>query len=225
MGNIFKDSRVLNENEYNNFLLKYNILENEIPFRLKDKKEYKDIDIFTIDIPVNFKKDFTEIREINIRSKIQLPSDMTSNHILTHDNIQVDFLPFIGREYTRIFYSFEFANVFFKKMIPKANKNCKCTSFGIVVSNRHIDLSKYKHVLKFEKYSLVSDVLFLFDLLKLNIDTFYKGFNNRHELLDYFKTSEYYNLISFKYNSSFIRDINSLANLKLLDEENKLKIN
>jgi predicted nucleotidyltransferase len=113
MGNVFKDSRVLNEKEYKNFLLKYNISKNEIPLRLKNKKKFKDIDIFTIEIPTNLKKEFTEIREIVIRSKLQLPSDMISNHILTHENIQVYLLPFIGREYTRIFYSYEIANVFF----------------------------------------------------------------------------------------------------------------
>jgi hypothetical protein len=225
MGNIYKNSRVLNQSEYIEIVKKYNFLENELPLRLRDKNIYKDIDIFSNNVPNKITKDSVIQQDISIRSKIILPKNMKSFHILSIDNIQFDILPFIGREYTRIFYSFEFANVFFKKLTTKANKNCKCTSFGIIVSSKNINLEKYQHKLVFDNYTLVCDVLFLFDLIKLNIDEFYAGFDDRHALLKYFKSSEYYKLISFKYNSGFIRDLNSLDNLKLLEEENKLQFN
>ena len=224
MGNIYKNSRVLNQSEYNDIVKKYNFLENELPLRLRDKKMYRDVDVFSNNIPNDILKDSVNQQDIIIRSKIPLPGNMNSHHILSLDNIQFDILPFIGREYTRIFYSYEFANVFFKKMTTKANKNCKCTSFGIIVSSKSINLEKYQHVLIFKNYRLVSDITFLFDLIKLNIDTFYAGFDDRNTLLDYFKSSEYYDCISFQYNTSFIRDLNSLYNLKLLEQENKLKI-
>ena len=219
-GKIFQESSCINFNEYQILISQLKLqFQFQEPLRLSNKTVYSDIDLI---LKINDINSFEiECKEIDIGSKRfhnTVYSDFKSKHFL-FGSVQIDLLPCINFEFTRVFYSYEIANVFFKKLVTCWDKNIKMTSIGLIISSKKLikEISVDSILLKNNNY-LITDINFLFENLKLNKKRYFEGFNDCIELLDYFKTSIYFDKIYFKDNASFRYECSRLLNLqKLVD--------
>jgi hypothetical protein len=227
-GQIFKNSRELNDLEYNKELelnLSELALENvKVPLRLQSKKIYNDIDLI-VAIPELLLVETKHKHEIIFVAEKRLQNSSYehtfSMHLLNND-VQVDLLPAINPELTQVYYSYECANVFFKKLVKAWNRNAKMTSFGVLLTSKklldsmNLQDSDYCF-LKHNEY-IITSVKVLFEIIGCSSEEFFRGFRDEFELLEYFKKSLLYPCIYWNNNSSLDHDLGRMETFRNLKE-------
>jgi len=202
-----------------------------VPLRLGNKTEYHDIDFITCNeheiIKVFHDKNIkiVDMKDIPLKESFQT----YSYHLLIEYEktlLQIDILrPFNARStaITQAFFSYGFANVFFKKLVPIANKDFKLSYLGLLCHNNSLDIDTGEVYRLDPNTRLVTDVYFLFAMMDLDYDRFLRGFKDEYELLDFLKSSKYFSQIKLNVNASkFRHDLKRLPGLAKLHSEGLL---
>lgn len=231
-GLTFENTRRISVDEYENKIeeFKKSGVDFILPFRLKNKVTHGDIDLIVFENDGKKEDNQDEkINNIKERKTINLMEDrfnLYSKHLLTNDNVQIDFLYAwnkSGIEFTRAFYSYSFFNIFLKRFGKILGRNIKINYLGMLVS----DLT-YKIDTEFIKVDsnvrLITDVIYIFNLIDLDYERFTLGFQDEFELLEYLGTSKYFSEISFINNSKFKHDCKRLEPFRNLANSGKLNI-
>ena len=202
-----------------------------LPFRLETKQTFNDIDIILhyldiIKISAKLEKQFVHKKIFLGEKRFQENKElkgMFSFHYIKN-NIQIDLLPSIDLDFTRAYYSYNFSNVFFKKMVTISNSNCKLTSFGLFVSNEKMFKEiNPKVFFKLNGGFLIPDLNLLFEMLDLNLEKFKLGFSDASVFLKYLRTSKLYPFVLFNNNSGFKHDISRLESFREISEQLKMQ--
>jgi hypothetical protein len=249
-GSTFDKTNKLNQEEYFqlvNFVKQSVLIENIdylLPFRLCNKDTYGDVDFVLADsekfikvIKVIEKNNLEEYKIIETK-KIPLFEErfgLYSLHLLTSKFHQIDLLKSWNQdsiEITRAYFSYSFANIFFKRLMDFVDRNLKFSYLGVFCSsNKFIIPPDIKFIQIDDKTKLIIDCEYVFNLMDLDYLRYTQGFANEIELLEYLKTSKYYTQIKFKNNSKFKHDYSrlkpfaNLVDLGLISVENFIKIN
>ena len=198
------------------------------PFRLSNKTTYSDIDFIVSDTDeiINiYVKNFGQPLEIKTINLYEDKYALCTKHLLTKDYIQIDLLKAwdcTSLEITRIYFSYGCANVFFKQLVRIASNininrsNIKLSYLGLFCTNRQINLSKVSHIQLDSNTRLITDPYYLFEYMNLDYEKFSQGFQTEFELLEYIKTSKYYDQIIFNANSKFRHDVKRLESFRNL---------
>lgn len=237
-GQTFEETKRLEEDEYNTIINNINnlgMLENidlMYPYRLGNKKTHGDIDIILHDDAkfINLYEKKNKIKEIKTIPLFEERFGLYSKHILTNDLVQIDLLKSYSLEsieITRAYYSYSFANIFFKRLTNIIDRNLKFSYLGVLCSsNKFVIPDKVKYCQIDNNTRLIIDCDYIFSLLDLDYNRYKIGFSNEFELLEYFSQSKYFSQIKFKNNSGFKHDylrlkpFANLINLKLIQVEN-----
>lgn len=235
-GETFDNTNFLTLDEYTELLelLKTNISVNYLlPFRLKNKDNYSDVDfiVFEEDELINQIKNVVNITDTKIIPLFNKTFNLYSKHLLINlnnfnkSNIQIDLLkPWNenGLKFTQAYFSYSFANIFFSKIIDIVDRNLTLSYLGVICSSNKIVIPDYViFVQANENTRIILDTEYIFYLMDLNYNVFIDGFENEFELLEYFKTSKYYLQIKFSNNSKFRHNVKRLEPFKNL-HDNKL---
>ncbi len=239
-GKIFDKTKQLDKIEYDDFIIFINNLFSNselnylIPLRFKNKITYSDIDIILSDIDkfINQfnKTDKYKILETKNISLFEKRYNQYSKHILTKQLYQIDLIKPWNEdsiEITRVYYSYSFANIFFKRIINLVDRNLNFSYLGIMCSsNKYIIPNNIKFLQIDNSTKLIIDCAYAFELMDLDYKRFNEGFVDEIEFLVYLKKSKFYSQIKFKSNSKFKHDYSrlkpfaNLVDLKLIDVEN-----
>lgn len=197
-GNTFEKTKYLSENEYNeiiNQISNLNLIENQdymYPYRLKEKKNFGDIDVILFDTDkfINLFEKKNKIKEIKKISLFEERFGLYSKHILTENLVQIDLLKSYNKksmEITRAYYSYSFANIFLKRLTNIVDRNLKFSYLGILCSsNKYVLPADIKHIQIDNNTRLIIDCEYIFTLLDLDYNLYKIGFENEFELLNYF---------------------------------------
>jgi hypothetical protein len=202
-----------------------------LPFRLANKKSYSDIDLIvydpeTIESDIKSALDIKSVKKINLFEQRFSESDIYySKHLLTNENVQIDLLKAINIDFTRNYYSYGCANVFFKKMVQIANPEFKLSYLGLLCTNNKYDLSNVSTINLDDKTRLITDSDYFFKLIDLDYERFKNGFSDEFELYEYFLTSKYFSQIKFKLNSKFNHDYKRLESFRNLVDGGFINLN
>lgn len=227
-GNTFDQTKSLNKEEYELFIKTLNFCF-LIPYRLKNKNNYSDIDLIVSETE-EITNDINSIINIKDSKIIELDKDlnMYSKHLLTEDNIQIDLLRSYNdesMEITRVFFSYGFANIFLKKFISLVHRNMKLSYLGVMLNNNKFKLpNDVKFIQLSSSLRLIIDPVYIFNLIDLDYDRYLLGFNDEFELLEYFKTSKLYELITFNRASKFNHDYKRIESFRNLVDNNLINI-
>lgn len=227
-GQTFENTRSMTKEEYddwlNNFKIKTSLIEGVdyvMPFRLKNKTKYSDVDFIVYDTD-KFTDDIHKFTVTKEEKKIMLFEgrfNSYSIHVLTEDNIQIDLLrPWAKEscEITRIYYSYSCANIFLKKLVS-AREGFVLSYLGLLCIDNKCVLPSDSSIVKIESTTrLITSPKLLFDIIDLDYDRFVAGFDDEYQLLEYFKTSKYYDKIHFINNSKFKHDCKRLESFNNL---------
>ena len=191
-----------------------------IPFRLANKDTYGDIDIILYDvdkfIDLFDKSSNNEYKILKIKTipLFEKRFNQFSKHILTSEFYQIDLLKSWNSEsieITRAYYSYSFANIFFKRIINIVDRNLSFSYLGVLcTSNKYIIPLDVKFKKIDNNTRLIIDCKYIFGLMDLDYDEFINGFENEIELLEYLKKSKFFLQVKFKLNSKFIHDYQRL---------------
>jgi hypothetical protein len=246
-GATFDKTNILNQEEYNNltnYVKQSGLVENIdylFPFRLGNKNTYGDIDFILSDTD-----NFTQLFEANKSNqtnkykiietkKIPLFEErfgLYSVHLLTTELYQIDLLKSWNSstmEITRAYFSYSFANIFFKRLIDLVDRNLKFSYLGVFCSSNKFIIPENKFIQIDNGTRLIIDCGYVFELMDLDYSRFILGFIDEIELLEYFKSSKYFTQIKFKFNSKFKHDYSrlkpfaNLVDLGLVKVENFVK--
>lgn len=202
-----------------------------LPFRLQNKILHRDYDIIVGDTESFI--DFFEIRnlvkEIKVISLFESRFKLYSKHILTHKLQQIDLLKswnIDSLEITRAYFSYSFANIYFKQLIKIINSNLQFSFLGVFCSsNKYVIPKGVKFIDNVEpKTRLIIDCEYIFALMDLSYLEFSAGFKNEIKLLEYFEKSKYFNQIKFKNNSKFKHNYSRLKPFKNLVDLGLIKV-
>jgi hypothetical protein len=223
-GEVFDDTKIMTKDEYDQWMVKFlakiglvECIDFVFPYRLKNKMTYSDVDFIAYDCD-KFVDTVTTNDPPKSIKKILLSDekiDSYSMHMLTNENIQIDVLKSWSDksiEMTRIFYSYSCANIFFKKLLLALEGCFRLSHMGLLCADNTYTFPDDVHCEKIGPTTrLITDHKFFFGLLDLSYERFIGGFNDEYELLDYFKTSKYFDKIKFIVNSKFRHDCKRLA--------------
>ena len=237
-GKTFENTITLSSDEYSKLIKSITLPIKTIyllPFRLGNKQTYSDIDFIT-PYPQAIIEEIMQIQNIVDTKTINLckntqgfNTDQYSVHLLTNQNLQIDVLKSFNDnslEITRAYYSYCFANVYFKQYINLAGRNYSLSHLGLICSSNKIIFPlnlNYKQINKTTR--IVWDCCYIFNLMDLDYESFTKGFADEFELLKYLKTSKYYSETIFISNSKFNHDIKRLIPFKNLHNNKMLNYN
>lgn len=233
-GETFTSTTKLTKTQYDEWLEKFMLndklkinIDYMLPYRLGNKTSYSDIDIILFD-ENKIIEEISKTNKIKETKTIKLFDnrfECHSVHLLTEENIQIDLLKswssnIESMNFTRIYYSYSCANIFFKKLVSVANINYWLSHLGLMCYNNKQEITDDLNIIQIDSTTrLLINVDMLFEMIDLDKKRFTEGFVDEYELLDYFKTSKYYNKISFIQNSKFRH------NCKRLPSFNNLFIN
>jgi hypothetical protein len=235
-GNTFEETKRLNKDEYDNII---KLVENSIlmenydyllPLRLENKVSHGDVDFIVSDTEKFIKlfEDLNLMKEIKIINLFEDRFGLYSKHILTNELYQIDLLKswnVESMEITRAYFSYSFANIFFKRLTDIVSRNLKFSFLGIMCSSDKYAIPSTVKCLRIEKRTrLIIDCDFIFELLDLDYLQFKAGFKNEIKLLEFFEKSKYYNQIKFKNNSKFKHDYSRLKPFKNLVDLGLIKV-
>jgi hypothetical protein len=205
------------------------------PLRLGNKNTFGDIDLVVNDTDkiIDYLQQTNQIKEIKIIPLFEERFGLSSKHVLTTDNIQIDLLKswnLESIEITRAYYSYSFANIFLKRLTDIVDRNLKFSYLGLFCSsNKFVIPNNVKYIQVDASTRMIIDCNYIFELLDLDYNLYTSGFADEKELLEYFSKSKYFNEIKFKFNSKFKHDYSRLkpfANLVdqgLIQVENFIK--
>jgi hypothetical protein len=220
-GLTFPQTISISKEQYNNWMKNYSQF--LTPYRLSNKQIFHDIDFicFNESQLINQIKQTETINCIKTISLFEDRFQTHSTHLLTSEFIQIDILiPYCenSKYITQAYFSYSFANIFLKKLVPLACPDFKLSYLGILCHNnqRQIDV---EHFRLDQNTRLIIDVEFLFQLIDLDYNIFKQGFQDEFELLHFLKTSKFYNLIKFNNNSKFKHDCKRLQGLQTLVDQ------
>lgn len=246
-GETFDNTTTLSLEEYNSVM---NKLEPNIkakyflPFRLKNKTSFSDLDFIVYEENQLIEQIQLKNNNVIITDTKIIPlfgntfNNLYSKHLLVSvgnlKNIQVDLLrPWCedSLEFTRAYFSYSCANIFFSKIIDILDRNLTLSYLGVICSSNKINIpNDVKHVRIVDTNNnnsttrIIFDTKYIFKLMDLDYDIFVNGFDDEFMLLEYLKTSKYYEQIQFSNNSKFRHNIKRLETFKNLVDNNLLNL-
>lgn len=247
-GNTFDNTKRLSQEEFDNMS---NFIENSelkkdddylFPLRLQNKRSHGDFDIIVSDTKqfVKLFEDTGTIKETKIIKLFEERFNLYSEHILTNELYQIDLLKSWSDfdetqllsasisdaiKITRAYFSYSFANIFFKRLMTIVDRNLKFSYLGVMCSsNKHKIPEGTKYIRIDEKTRLIFDCEYVFNLLDLDYSMYKEGFKNEIKLLEYFEKSKYFNQIKFKNNSKFKHDYSRLKPYRNLVDLGLIKV-
>ena len=232
-GKTFDETKRLNLQEFNRIteLIKVSgYTDYLLPFRLENKVSHGDYDliVYETDKYIKLFEDINLIKEIKIIPLFEKRFGLCSKHLLTTDQIQVDFLmPWSNEsiEITRVFFSYSFANVFLKRFIDIIDRNLQLSFLGVFCSsNKFVIPENVKYVTIDKQTRLIIDCEYMFKLIDLDYSVYKEGFKNEIKLLEFFEKSKYYEQIKFKNISKFKHDYTRLKPFKNLVDLGLIKV-
>jgi hypothetical protein len=130
-------------------------------------------------------------------------------------------------KYLELFFSYSFANIYFKRIMNIVDVNLKIRYIGLVCSsNKFVIPPNVKYIQIDDKTRLIIDCEYVFNLMDLDYSRYIEGFGDEIELLKYLQTSKYFTQVKFKFNSKFKHDyarlkpFANLVDLGLISVEN-----
>lgn len=231
-GHTFETTRRLSNEEYSLFIQSIKDLgciegvDFIQPFRLKNKTSHGDIDLIVHDPDIIISK-MSNIKEIKTIPLFEEKYNLYSKHVLTHDNIQIDFLVswnIESMEITRAFFSYSCFNIFLKRMATFFDRNAKLSYLGLFISDRTMVIET-DFIQLDENTRLVIDCNYIFLKLGLDYNIFLNGFNDEVDLLEFLSSSSLYSLVKFRNNSKFKHDYKRLDSFRRLVDEGLIVVN
>ena len=232
-GKTFDNTNRLNLHDFNRIteLIKVSKYTNYLlPFRLGNKVSHGDYDLIVYETDKYMKlfEDINLVKEIKIIPLFEKRFGLCSKHILTTEQLQIDFLmPWSNEslEITRVFFSYSFANVFLKRFIDIIHRNLQLSYLGVFCSSNKFKVPDDVKYIRIDKQTrLIIDCEYIFELIDLDYSEYKKGFKNEIKLLEFFEKSKYYKQIVFKNVSKFKHDYSRLKPFKNLVDLGLIKV-